>query len=180
MRIQLKTGEIFVTSEDILESSLGSCVSVCLYHPEYSVGGMTHIFGSRINHSSESGKFIKAETEGFYYADNAVPKLMSMMKAVLPAVNIRSLQMAVIGGCNNEGPIIETIDELGLKVIRAESINSYVLTTRHDSRYKFKLKDYCINDGWHRKVSFDVRNRKISINRNKPGSDVHDMKIISL
>jgi chemotaxis receptor (MCP) glutamine deamidase CheD len=180
MRIQIKRGEIFVTHDDVLESSISSCVSVCLYHPEYRIGGMTHIFGSRVHHSSGSGKFIRAETEGFYYADNAVPKLMSMMKELFPAINRRSLHAAVIGGFDNEGPIVETLDELGLKVIRAEGINSYTLTTRQDSRYKFKLKDHCINDGWLRKVSFDVKNRKISINRKKHDTGIHDVKIISL
>jgi chemotaxis receptor (MCP) glutamine deamidase CheD len=178
MRIHVKRGDVYVGGDDIFNSSLSTCVSVCLYHPQYLVGGMNHIFGSRTHHGSPSCKYIKRE--GYYYADNAIPRLLSMLKDFNPSIRDRSLHMAILGGFNNEGPITETLNELGLKIAGHDDEGSYLLRTRHDSRYKFKLKGYCINNGLYRNVVFDIANRRILVNRRNPGSNINDSRIISL
>jgi chemotaxis receptor (MCP) glutamine deamidase CheD len=180
MSIHIKRGGVYVSKDKILKTSLGSCVSVCLYHPEYLIGGMNHIFGSRRTHGSRSGKFIRTEKEGYFYADNAVPRLLTMLKEAHPSIRNMSLHMAVVGGFNNEGAITETIEELGLKIVRSQTKASYLLRTRHDSRYKFKLKGYCINRRLYRNVNFDIKNRRVIINRTNPQTKTKDSIILSL
>lgn len=180
MSIHIKRGGVYVSKSEILRASLGSCVAVCLYHPEYLIGGMNHIFGSRRTHGSKSGKFIRTEKEGYFYADNAVPRLLSMLKEAHPLIKNGSLYMAVVGGFNNEGAIVETIEELGLRIVRSQAGASYMLRTRHDSRYKFKLKGYCINHRLYRSVSFDIKNRRVIINRTDPRTKAKDSRIISM
>lgn len=180
MSIHIKRGGVYVSENKILKASLGSCVAVCLYHPEYLIGGMNHIFGSRKTHGSRSGKFIRTEKEGYFYADNAVPRLLSILKEAHPSIRNGSLHMAVVGGFNNEGAIVETIEELGLRVAQSQTNASYLLRTRHDSRYKFTLKGYCINQRLYRSVSFDIKNRRVIINRTDPQTKAKDSRIISM
>jgi len=180
MKIHLKRGNVIVSENEILKASLGSCVSVCLYHPGYSIGGMNHIFGSRLTHGSRSGKYIRTEKEGYFYADNAIPRLLSMLKKFYPSIESSSLHMAVVGGFDNEGAIVETLEELGLKTVRHGHSGTYSLKTLPDSKYKFKLKGYCINNRLYRDVAFDIKNRGVVVNRTDPQTRAKDSVLISL
>ena len=178
MVIQVDRGEVYITADEVLVSKISSCVSVCLYSPELMVGGMNHIFGSRTTHDSPSGKYIKKESEGYYYADNAVPKLLSMFKSISKTIKSENIYMFVVGGYDNEGPLIETLEELGLKEVKTEN-NKQLLTTRYESKYKFKLFGYCLNQKVYRTVKFDVKRKKIEINKKKPYSSKEEINIIS-
>ncbi len=77
-RILVNRGEVTVSSSDILETHISTCVSVCLYHSEYKLGGITHISRSHEVDNTPSGKYIK--TSGYYYADSAIPRLLYLFK----------------------------------------------------------------------------------------------------
>ncbi len=52
-------GEIKTSNLHILQTKISTCVSVCLYHPLYAIGGITHISGSRKDDTSPSARYIK-------------------------------------------------------------------------------------------------------------------------
>ena len=178
MAIPVDRGGVHITADKVLVSMLSTCVSVCLYSPELMVGGMNHIFGSRTKHDSPSEKYIKKDSEGYYYADNAVPKLLSMFKSISKTIKSENIYLFVVGGYDNEDPVIETLEELGLKEVKSEN-NEQLLITRYDSKYKFKLFGYCLNQKVYRKVMFDVKRRKIEIKKKKPYSSKEEINVIS-
>lgn len=164
----IKRGGIGICSDGILIANLSTCVALCLYHPLLKIGGLTHIFGSRKYHDSPSKKYIKPEEEGYFYADNAVPEMLKRMKSSFPEIENRSLKSVITGGMHNEGPIQEVLDELGLKEVSGTTDGRTLLRTVHESKYKFKLAGYNINNGMHRNVRFNVGSREITIIETAP------------
>ncbi len=143
-------GEVRVSSAHILETRISSCVSVCLYHPDFKIGGITHISRSRNNDTTPSGKYVT--TNGYYYADKAIPRLLYLLKQSHSAIRDQSLEMVVAGGVNNEGPILETLSEL--------------------EKYEFKIVGRDVNKMLHRHVIFDVPSGIVTVNRKKPFAEV--------
>ena len=66
--------------------------------------------------------------------------------------------MVLIGGQKGEGPIRETLAELGLRQNRDQHPR-----TDYNSRYHFKLTGYDINREMNRKVSFDIARAEIEV-----------------
>ena len=153
-RTPVNRGEIKTSSRDILETQLSTCVSVCLYHPEFRLGGITHISRSREADNTPSGKYIK--TNGYYYADNAIPRLMYLLKQCYPAIRDKSLEMVVAGGLNNEGSVSETLSEL--------------------RKYEFKVVGRDVNELVYRHVVFDTALGIVTVGRKKPFSEVKSSK----
>lgn len=147
-------GKVEVTSTDILETRISTCVSVCLFHPEFKLGGITHISGSRRDDTTPSGKYLK--TTGYYYADNAIPRLLYMLKQSHPAIRNKSIEMVVAGGMNNEGPILETLSEL--------------------AKFEFKIVGRDVNKMLHRHVIFDVPSGIVTVNRKEPFAEIKTAK----
>ena len=147
-------GKVEVTSTDILETRISTCVSVCLFHPEFKLGGITHISGSRRDDTTPSGKYVK--TNGYYYADNAIPRLLYLLKQWHPGIRNKSLEMVVAGGMNNEGPIWETVSEL--------------------EKLEFKLVGRDVDKMLHRHVIFDVPSGIVTVDRKEPFAEVRRTK----
>ena len=101
--ILVSRGEVRVSNCDILRVNISSCVAVCLYHPEFKFGGITHISSSRMDDVTPSGRYIK-ET-GFHYADRAIDELLRQLKVFNKFFRNKSLNMLITGGFKNEGPI---------------------------------------------------------------------------
>jgi chemotaxis receptor (MCP) glutamine deamidase CheD len=73
-------GEIKTSNLHILQTKISTCVSVCLYHPLYAIGGITHISGSRKDDTSRSARYIKKRKDFCYYADEAIQRLLYLVK----------------------------------------------------------------------------------------------------
>ena len=139
-------GEVEISDSKILETNISSCVSICLYHPNYRVGGITHISSSRKDDTTPSGKYIKKN--GYHYADQAVLKLLRLFWGQSKSFIDRSLRIVVAGGVNNEGPILETISCL--------------------EKYDFVLVGKDVNRSYHRHVRFDTTYGIVRIKRKIP------------
>ncbi|MDH5378975.1 MAG: hypothetical protein OEX00_11685, partial [Gammaproteobacteria bacterium] len=70
----VQMGQVKIAQQGVLESQIGTCVSLCLFHRESGLGGMTHISRSRSNDQTPSGRLLRHE--GYHYADAAIPKLL--------------------------------------------------------------------------------------------------------
>ena len=149
-RSLVNRGEVKISNRDILETQLSTCVCVCLYHPEFRLGGMTHISRSRAVDNTPSGKYLK--TSGYYYADNAIPRLMYLLKQRYPAIRDKSIEVVVAGGLNNEGPVSETLAEM--------------------QKYEFKIIGRDINGLAYRHVVFDTALGLVTVGRKEPFSEV--------
>jgi chemotaxis receptor (MCP) glutamine deamidase CheD len=125
-----------------------------LYHPEFRLGGITHISRSREVDNTPSGNYLK--TSGYYYADNAISRLLLLLKQRYPAIRDKSLEMVVAGGLNNEGPVSETLAEL--------------------QKYEFKVVGRDVNELVYRHVVFDTALGIVTMRRKKPFSDVKSIK----
>ncbi len=150
----INRGEVAVSSRDILETQIITCVSVCLYHPELRLGGITHISRSREVDNTPSGKYLK--TNGYYYADNAISRLLYLLKKRYPAIRDKSLAMIVAGGLNNEGPVSETLSEL--------------------KNYEFEVVGCDVNELAYRHVVFDTVLGIVTVGRKEPFSEVKSEK----
>ncbi len=57
-RVFLLPGEYFMSKQPhIISTLLGSCVSVCLYHPQHRFGGMNHYMLPKSSSGERSGKY---------------------------------------------------------------------------------------------------------------------------
>ncbi len=153
-RIFVNRGEVTVSSSDILETHISTCVSVCLYHSEYKLGGITHISRSHEVDNTPSGKYIK--TSGYYYADSAIPRLLYLFKKRNPLIRAKSLEGIVVGGLNNEGPVLETLSEL--------------------NNYEFRAIGYDVNKIVYRHVVFDTALGIVTVGRKQPFAEVKSTK----
>lgn len=149
----INRGEIFLSSGDLLKTVISTCVSLCIYHPILRTGGMTHISSSRYEDSSPSKRYIKSG--GFYYADTAIPGILDLFREKHGSLREKSLEAAVIGGMEDEGPIREVREEL--------------------ERYRFKIVGTDINQSLHRQVIFDTSRGVCIIYRNRPFDAVKDI-----
>lgn len=154
-RTLVHRGEIEISGRDILETQISTCVSVCLYHPEFRLGGITHISKSREADITPRGNHSK--TSGYYYADNAIPRLLYLLKLCYPAIRDKSLEMVVTGGLNKERPVSETLSEL--------------------QKYEFKVVGRDINELVYRHVVFDTALGTVTVGRKKPFSEVKSEKL---
>ncbi|UCD85574.1 MAG: chemotaxis protein CheD [Deltaproteobacteria bacterium] len=114
-------GEVKISEKDILEANVSTCVSVCLYHPGHKIGGMCHITRSREHDVTPSEEYLK--TGGYYYADEAMPRLLELLRERCPSIIEGNLESVLAGGRDNAGLITETYNELrkyGFRSIRLD------------------------------------------------------------
>lgn len=139
-------GGIEISDNKILKTHISSCVSICLYHPKYRIGGITHISSSRKDNTTPSGKYIKRN--GYHYADQAIPKLLKLFLARDNSIRERNIRYVIAGGVNNEGPILETVSHL--------------------EKYDFILVGKDINQSCHRHVIFDTAHGIVRVKKKIP------------
>ncbi len=157
-RIIVERGAVRISDSDILETKISTCVSICLYHPKYGTGGITHISRSRKTDTTPSGKYIKRN--GYYYAARAIPRLLQLFCSGNNSIRERSLRFVLSGGVNNEGPILETMSEL--------------------EKYDFMLIGEDINQGYHRHVMFDTAHGIVHVRRKVPFTNEESIRVFYL
>ncbi len=68
-----------------------------------------------------------------------------------------------------DGTVIETLDELGLKLVRDSPESEIKLRTSADSKYRFKIAGYDIaREEFHRIVMFDTQTGIITVKSKPP------------
>jgi two-component system chemotaxis response regulator CheB len=88
-KVFLLPGEYFISKQPHLISTLlGSCVAVCLYHPQLKFGGMNHFMLPSSPHKERSGKF----------GDYATGVLLQFMERTTGSLS--GLQAMISGGAN--------------------------------------------------------------------------------
>ncbi len=153
-RIIVDRGEVEISDGEILETHISTCVSICLYYPQYGIGGITHISGCRKTDTTPRGRYIKRN--GYYYADRAIPRLLQLLSVRNKSIRERTLRFVVIGGVKNEGPIRETISYL--------------------KKYDFMLAGKDINQSYHRHVRFDTAHGIVSVKRMVPFTEKESLR----
>lgn len=93
-RVFLLPGEYMVSKQPhIISTLLGSCVSVCLYHPLHHFGGMNHYMLTQGPAGVRSGK----------YGDYAIGLLLQFMDRACGSLN--GVEAMIFGGANVVGNI---------------------------------------------------------------------------
>ncbi|UQZ89930.1 hypothetical protein C4J81_12200 [Deltaproteobacteria bacterium Smac51] len=93
-RVFLLPGEYMVSKQPhIISTLLGSCVSVCLYHPQHHFGGMNHYMLTKGPAGERSGK----------YGDYAINVLLQFMERACGSLN--GVESMIFGGANVVGNI---------------------------------------------------------------------------
>ncbi|MDR1920286.1 MAG: response regulator [Candidatus Adiutrix sp.] len=122
-RVFLLPGEYMVSKQPhVISTLLGSCVSVCLYHPSRHFGGMNHYMLTKGPTGERSGK----------YGDYAINVLLQFMERACGS--LAGVQGMIFGGANVVGNIgsgaqvgernialaREMLKKCGINVIREE------------------------------------------------------------
>ena len=122
-RVFLLPGEYMVSKQPhIISTLLGSCVSVCLYHPQHHFGGMNHYMLTKGPAGERSGK----------YGDYANNVLLQFMERACGSLN--GVEGMIFGGANVVGNIgtgeqigernialaREMLKKHGIKVVREQ------------------------------------------------------------
>ena len=161
-RIIVYRGEIAFSNENILQTNISTCVTICLYYEKLKVGGITHISRSHQNKSEASKRYFRHD--GYYYADTSIQKLLRFFNRQCGLKNEKELKLVIAGGLKNEGPIKETLSEL--------------------EKYNFTHILSDINKNYYRKILFDPALGKIEITKRMNVLDLEKKKtttrIISL
>jgi two-component system chemotaxis response regulator CheB len=88
-KVFLLPGEYFISKQPhVISTLLGSCVAVCLYHPQLKFGGMNHFMLPTSPQKERSGKF----------GDYATAVLLQFMERTVGSLS--GLQAIVSGGAN--------------------------------------------------------------------------------
>ncbi|MDR1039227.1 MAG: response regulator [Deltaproteobacteria bacterium] len=88
-KVFLLPGEYFISKQpNVISTLLGSCVAVCLYHPQLKFGGMNHFMLPSSPNKERSGK----------YGDYATGVLLQFMERTVGTLN--GLQAIISGGAN--------------------------------------------------------------------------------
>lgn len=101
-RVFLLPGEYMVSKQPyIISTLLGSCVSICLYHPNFRCGGMNHYMLPRSPSGEHSGKYGE-------YANNVLLQFMERACGGFSGV-----EAMILGGANVVREISKKTDNIG-------------------------------------------------------------------
>jgi len=123
VKVLVLEGEVKISEKDILEANVNTCISVCLYHPIYKIGGMAHITRSHKHDVVPSEEYLKAG--GCYYADQAIPRLLELLRERYPSIIESNLESVLAGGRDNTGLLTETYNELKKYNFRSIRLDIY-------------------------------------------------------
>ncbi|MDR2460273.1 MAG: response regulator [Deltaproteobacteria bacterium] len=88
-RVFILPGEYFISKQpNIISTLLGSCVAVCLFHPQLKFGGMNHFMLPTSPNKERSGK----------YGDYATAVLLQFFERTVGSLN--GLEAIISGGAN--------------------------------------------------------------------------------
>lgn len=151
MATRVGMGEVVVTIPDnVLSTTLGSCVAVCLYDYRKKIGGMAHIVLPK-------SRNIEKQKHPCKFADIAVPEIISKM--LIRGSLKRNIVAKITGGAN----MFPNIDKRVLN-IGQENINA-VKKTLNEWGILIKAEDLGGEKG--RKIEFDLSTGLLAVERLK-------------
>ncbi|MEQ8660015.1 MAG: chemoreceptor glutamine deamidase CheD [Gammaproteobacteria bacterium] len=110
-------GEFYATSEDeYIVTTLGSCVSACLWHPDSGIGGMNHFMLPDGGASRAAGALIDDASEGARYGSFAMEHLINAILAT--GLRREDLVAKIVGG-GHVLPIVTDIGASNIAFVRA-------------------------------------------------------------
>lgn len=104
----IKTG----VSPQVIYTSVGSCIAVCLYDEKRKAGGMLHLMLASSSKCHDVGKMKKAK-----YADTGITELVDQMKVKYGSLP-GSLKAKVFGGAKSSNIITTDIGKENEVVVR--------------------------------------------------------------
>ena len=140
-RVFLLPGEYLVSKQPhIISTLLGSCVSVCLYHPQHHFGGMNHYMLTASPAGVRSGK----------YGDYAIQVLLQFMERACGS--LAGVEAMIFGGANVVGNIGsgEQIGERNIALAREMMRKNGIRVTREQVGGNAGLKLHYQN--WDNKI----------------------------
>ena len=152
-RVFLLPGEYMVSKQPhIISTLLGSCVSVCLYHPQHHFGGMNHYMLTKSPGGERSGK----------YGDYAIGVLLQFMERACGS--LAGVEAMIFGGANVVGTIGsgEQIGERNIALAREMLKKHGIRITKEQVGGNAGLKLHYQN--WDNKIQVDPMNRSAMSN----------------
>ncbi|MEX0798056.1 MAG: chemotaxis-specific protein-glutamate methyltransferase CheB [Bacteriovoracaceae bacterium] len=113
----VKIGEVIVSSKGtVLQTTLGSCVSVCLFDPVTGVGGMIHC-ASPLQSATHSGRNCSSSLEDLFYGLSKISSrpLSSYKAKVVGGANEKASQFGV--GEDNVKSVLEILKREKIEIV---------------------------------------------------------------
>lgn len=147
--LNLTIGEIIVTDENAtINTTLGSCVSICLFSPENNVAGMVHYALPNFLNTS-------MEEDIYKYGEFAIPELIKRVSQ-LAGVKPSALKAKIVGGANC---FIRT-SKGGLDNIGEENVN---IGLKILEQYKIEIVGEHVGGPVGRKVIFHTFDGRVQV-----------------
>ncbi len=91
--INLRPGELIITDQPtIVTTLLGSCISICLYHPRKKIGGMCHcLLPARMDHQSDKSPYS--------FVNDTISHMLEVMEQDY-RIPCREIKVKLFGGAN--------------------------------------------------------------------------------
>ncbi|MCD4780388.1 MAG: chemotaxis protein CheD [Candidatus Omnitrophica bacterium] len=112
---------------DIITTSLGSCIGVCLYSPTQKVGGILHLMMAYAGPAAQREGFKKAK-----FADTGIPELIHQLQAINSS-GPKDYVAKIFGGgkilhgivrnigADNESAVRSILKDLGIRIVAART-----------------------------------------------------------
>lgn len=142
--VKIHPGEFYVTqNEEVITTVLGSCISVCIFDPINSIGGMNHFMLPNVNNSNG------ILSQSFRYGDVAMEKLINVI--LRHGGNKNELKFKAFGG----GQIIKNMTNIGQRNI--SFLHKYM------TMEGYKLSAFDLGGPYPRKIAFYPLSGKVKL-----------------
>lgn len=145
--IHLSVGELVLAKEPVVVSTtLGSCVSVCLFTDDRTAGGMVHFALPEPTEGSGS-------IDGLRYASVAIPRLVEELKK-LTGKNSSAFSAKIVGGAKNNSTHCNPLQAGAQNIIAAKKLLH---------RYGIKIVGESVGGDVNRKVLFHIPSGRLQV-----------------
>jgi two-component system, chemotaxis family, protein-glutamate methylesterase/glutaminase len=145
----LGVGEIyFAKDHEVITTILGSCVSVCLYHPQLGCGGIIHFALPDKDHAKNSSR--SSLNFGDYATQNLIDGLLE-----IPGVTRSGLKAKIIGGAKVIEDVVHSslIGDLNVTIARKILLKNNISVVAEDVGGKEGRKIFFYTDSGRVRVS---------------------------
>lgn len=167
---QVNMGDVALSYSKPLEASISTCVSVCMYHKDAKLGGMTHI--AKAIKSTPRKEYYRRDS--LFYGKHAVETLYETIKSETGTIRKESLSLFIAGGLHNEEPVVETLEALGLVIVQ----NHVIRKKDTPEPFPFTLRGADINENMYRNIYFDPQKGSLTITKHPPFDTRYEQKRI--
>lgn len=145
-------GEFYVTnSNELIGTTLGSCVSACIWDKISGIGGMNHFMLPLTEQEIDNIKWGNSETDATRYGNYAMEFLIN--EILKNGGTRKNMAVKLFGG----GKVLKNAGDIGKRNI--EFVMDYIKIE------KMTLESYDLGDVYPRKVIFDPKSGKAQMKR---------------